>query len=126
AAIQAQNQNESDLCVGHYFTQPEAKEFIDQLKKEYTTKEEWLKRAGIIRQGILKGAELSPMPGKTPLNPQYSNERKYKGYSVRNVAIESLPGVFVTGSLYLPENVNGKMAGILSPHGHFGDGKESA
>lgn len=124
--VNAQNQEGFNLCVGHYFTQPEAKEFIDQLKKEYTTKEEWLKRAEIIRQGILEGAELAPMPEKTPLKPRYSKERRYDGYSVRNVAIESLPGVFVTGSLYLPENVNGKVAGILSPHGHFGNGKESA
>ena len=121
-----QGKEDSNLCMGHYFTQPEAKEFLEQLKKEYTSKEEWLKRAEIIRQGILDGAELASMPERTPLKPRYSKERKYNGYSVRNVAIESLPGVFVTGSLYLPENKAGKMAGILSPHGHFGDGKESA
>jgi dienelactone hydrolase len=125
-AIHAQNPDESNLCVGHYFTQPEAKEFMDQLKKQYTTGEAWLKRAEVIRQGILEGTGLVPFPEKTPLKPRYSAERKYDGYSVKNVAIESRPGVFVTGSLYLPENTKGKIAGILSPHGHFGDGTQSA
>ncbi|MCG6189576.1 alpha/beta hydrolase family protein [Maribellus maritimus] len=124
--VQAQQAEELNLCMGHYFTQPEAQTFIDQLKRQYTTKEEWLKRAEVIRQGILEGADLSPLPEKTPLKPRYSKERKYDGYTVRNVAIESLPGVFVTGSLYLPEKMDGKTAGILSPHGHFGDRMQSA
>ncbi|MEE4285794.1 MAG: acetylxylan esterase [Mariniphaga sp.] len=114
-----QNQNESNLCVGHYYTEEQAKEVIQNLKSEYTTKEAWQKRAEIIRHGILKGADLVPYPKKTPLKPRYSEIRTYDGYQVQNVAIESLPGVFVTGSLYLPEKQKGKMPGILSTHGHW-------
>jgi len=117
--ILAQNQNSENLCVGHFYTEAEGKQVLSELKKQYQTKEEWLKRAEIIKQGILKGANLIPLPGKTALNPRYSEARKYNGYSVKNVAIESLPGVFVTGSLYLPEDRSKKMAGILSTHGHW-------
>lgn len=115
----SQNQNESNLCVGHYYTEAEAREVLQNLKSEYTTKEEWLQRTEIIRQGIVKGAGLVPFPEKTPLKPRYTKIRKHKGYSVQNVAIESLPGVFVTGSLYLPEKHEGKIPGILSTHGHW-------
>ena len=115
----SQVQDESNLCVGHYYTEDEAREVIQNLKSAYRTKGEWLQRAEIIRQGILKGAGLVPFPEKTPLNPRYSEVRNYEGYSVRNVAIESLPGAFVTGSLYLPEKQNGKIPGILSAHGHW-------
>ena len=115
----SQNQNESNLCVGHFYTEKQAKEVIKKLKSQYKTQEEWLQRAEIIRQGILKGAALVPLPEKTPLNPRYSETRKYDGYSVQNVAIESLPGVFVTGSLYLPEKQEGKIPGILNTHGHW-------
>lgn len=114
-----QNQNESNLCVGHYYTEEQAKEVIDNLKSQYLTKDEWLQRAEIIRQGILEGAGLVPFPEKTPLKPRFSEIRKYEGYSVQNVAIESLPGVFVTGSLYYPEKNKKKMPGILSTHGHW-------
>jgi uncharacterized protein len=99
----SQNQKESNLCVGHYYSEEQAKEVIANLKAQYQTKEAWLQRADVIRQGILEGSGLVPFPEKLPLKPRYSDIRKYEGYSVQNVAIESLPGVFVTGSLYFPE-----------------------
>ncbi|RIH64782.1 acetylxylan esterase [Mariniphaga sediminis] len=105
--------------IGHLYSEDEAKLVITQQKKEYQTEQEWLHRAEIIRQGIWQGTGLDPLPAKTPLKPRFTRERKYDGYSVQNVAIESLPGVFVTGSLYLPENRNNKMPGILSAHGHW-------
>jgi len=115
----SQNADDKNLCVGAYYTEQEGAANLLKLRKSYQTKEEWLKRSEIIRQGILEGAGLVPFPEKTPLNPRYTAERKYDGYSVKNVAIESLPGVFVTGSLYLPEKKSNKMAGILSTHGHW-------
>ena len=118
------SQDSNNLCVGNYYTEEQGAEKLKELRNEYKTKDEWLKRAKIIRQGILEGAGLVPLPEKTPLNPRYTSERKYNGYSVRNVAFESLPGVFVTGSLYLPEKRNKKMAGILSAHGHWSDPEE--
>lgn len=117
--ISSQNTNNKNLCVGAYYTEDEGAANLLKLKGSYQTKEEWLARAEIIRNGILNGAGLVPFPKKTPLNPRYTAERKYDGYSVKNVAIESLPGVFVTGSLYLPEKQSKKMAGILSAHGHW-------
>lgn len=115
----SQEQNDPNLCVGNYYTEEEARSVLRHLKEEYKTKKEWLQRTEIIRQGILNGAGLAPFPPKTPLKPVYANLRKYDGYSVQNVAIESLPGVFVTGSLYLPGKTEGKIAGILSTHGHW-------
>lgn len=115
----SQNENNANLCVGAYYTEAEGAANLEKLRKSYTTKEEWLKREEVIKQGILNGAGLVPFPEKTPLKPIFTSERKYDGYSVKNVAIESLPGVFVTGSLYLPEKRNKKMAGILSAHGHW-------
>ena len=117
-------QSNNNLCVGHYYSEEEAKNVLAELKHQYNTKEEWKQRAELIRNGILKGADLVPFPKKTPLKPIYTKKRSYDGYTVQNVAIESLPGVFVTGSLYLPENTNVKMPGILSTHGHWSDPEE--
>src|SRR5690554_6195201 len=94
----SQEQNDPNLCVGNYYTEEEARSVLRHLKEEYKTKKEWLQRTEIIRQGILNGAGLVPFPPKTPLKPVNTNLRKYDGYSVQNVAVESLPGVFVTGS----------------------------
>lgn len=115
----SQSKEETNLCMGHYYTEQEALEVIQNLKKQYQTRDEWLKRAEIIRQGILEGSGLATFPEKTPLMPRFTELRKYDGYTVQNVAIESLPGVFVTGSLYFPELKKNKMPGILSTHGHW-------
>ena len=90
-SVKSQNQDDPNLRVGHFYTETEGKIELAKLKKGYQTKEAWVERAEIIKQGILEGADLVPFPQKTPLNPRYTNERKYDGYAVKNVAIESLP-----------------------------------
>lgn len=86
----------------------------------YSTLADWKKRAENIRTGILRGANLDPLPSRNPLNPIMRGERRQKGYTVENVAFESVPGFFVTGSLYRPEKISGEHPAILCPHGHFG------
>lgn len=117
--VQSQEQSNPNLCVGHYYTEEQARKVIDELKLQYDSRDEWVQRSEIIREGILQGAGLIPFPEKKELKPRYTEKRTYEGYSVLNVAIESLPGVYVTGSLYLPEPQKGKVPGILSTHGHW-------
>lgn len=114
----AKNQNDM-LCVGNYWTEEEGKAFLLQQKLSYPTLGQWESRAGEIRGQILKGAGFETLPAKTPLNPIMGEWRYYDGYKVQNIAFESLPGVFVTGSLYAPLKAEGKIPGILSPHGHW-------
>ncbi len=110
----AQDKNsESMLCVGNYWTEAEGKAFLEKERKEYTTAEAWKKRAKEIRAHILKGAGLETFPKKCPLNPVFGEKRVHDGYQVQNVAFESLPGVFVTGSLYTPLNAKGKIPGYI-------------
>ncbi len=45
----------------------------------------------------------------------------FDGYEVTNVAFESLPGVFVTGSLYTPSSMKGRIPAILNTHGHWSE-----
>jgi uncharacterized protein len=109
------------LCVGYHWTEAEGKTFLEKMRQTYTTAEAWEKRAKQIRAQILKGADLEKYPEKCPLNPYFGEKRVYEGYQVQNVTFESLPGVYVTGSLYTPTNAKGKIPGILSPEGHWSD-----
>lgn len=54
--------------------------------------------------------------------PLFSKIRRYDGYAVRNFAIETLPGLYVCGSLYMPLT-GGKHPVILCPNGHFEGGR---
>ena len=118
----AQNtKNDSMLCVGNYWTPEQGKLFMEQEKQKYATAAAWKKRAAEIRKHILHAAELEKFPAKCPLNPIISEVRSYEGYQVRNVAFESLPGVYVTGSLYTPTQAKGKLPAVLTAEGHWSD-----
>ena len=114
-----ENNPDSMLCVGNYWTEAEGKAFLDQMRNTYTTSEAWEKRANQIRAQILKGTGLEKYPEKCPMNPIMGDKRVFDGYQVQNVAFESLPGVYVTGSLYTPTGKKDLLPGILSPHGHW-------
>jgi dienelactone hydrolase len=108
------------LCQGYYHSEQDAKKQLDEFAKTFSNLTQWKARAQRIREGILRGAELQPLPKKCPLNPISFGKRSYNDYTVQNVAFESLPGVFVTGSLYRPKGVKGPFAAVLCPHGHWG------
>ena len=109
------------LCQGNYQTEEQAKEQLARFIKSYPSLGQWQAKAERIREGILRGAELMPLPKKCDLKPIIHTKREYDGYTVENAAFESLPGVFVTGNLYRPRNGKGPFAGILCPHGHWGN-----
>lgn len=108
----------------YQWSEEEGKEFLRKMRNTYTTAEAWKQRAAQIRSHILEATGLDPFPEKCPLNPIIGEKRVYDGYKVQNVAFESLPGVYVTGSLYTPTGAEGMLPGILSPHGHWRDRKD--
>jgi dienelactone hydrolase len=57
------------------------------------------------------------------LKPIIWGKHERRGYSVENVAFQSLPGFFVTGNLYQPADGSGPFPGILCPHGHYKNGR---
>ena len=103
----------------YQWSEAEGKKFLSDTRRSITTSEAWKQRAQEIRLHILKGSGLYPLPEKCPLNPIIGKTRVFDGYQVTNVAYESLPGVYVTGSLYSPINPNKGIPGVLSPHGHW-------
>lgn len=111
------------LCQGSFQTEAEAQQQLDRFSTTYKDLDGWKRRAATIREGILSGAELLPAPSKCALNPIIRNRREHSGYSVENVAFESLPGFYVTGNLYRPLKTLGarRHAAVLCPHGHFPD-----
>ena len=85
--------------------------------------EEWDARAERVRRQMLVSQGLWPMPEKTPLNAVIHGLIDQGDYTVEKVYFESFPGFFVTGNLYRPKNKTGKLPGVLSPHGHWADGR---
>ncbi len=107
------------LCQGDYTTEEGGKANLAKFARTYSDQAGWIKRAKLIRQTILNGAKLNVLPARCPLNPIRNNKRDMGEYTVENVAFQSLPGFYVTGNLYLPKNITGKIPGIACPHGHW-------
>ena len=77
----------------------------------------WLRRHARVSLGLL------PEPPRTPLNAEIFDHWKGDGVLVSKVTFESLPGFLVTGNLFRPTDVNHPVPGILSPHGHWPQGR---
>lgn len=87
------------------------------------TKEEWQMRAERVRRQMLVSQGLWPEPTRTPLNAVIHGKIDKGDYTVERVYFESMPGFFVTGSLYRPKKVEGKAPVVLAPHGHWASGR---
>jgi len=84
---------------------------------------EWEQRREHVRRRILVAAGLWPMPTKTPPNAVLHGKIDCDGYTIEKVYFESAPGLFVTGNLYRPKNVEGRVPGVMFAHGHRKDAR---
>lgn len=106
-------------------TVQDGEDFLKYLTGLYKDLPSWESRKSELKSCILKAVRLDPMPVSPGTKPVVVNYRKYNGYSVENVALEVLPGVYTMGSVYKP--LKGKKCPvILNPNGHFGDGRYRA
>jgi len=106
------------LCRGNYHSEADAVAQLARMASTYSNLEQWQDRAAAIREQILTGAKLMPLPARTPLNAIIHKKREYNGYSVESAAFEARPGFYVYGNLYRPLGKTGPFPAILCPHGH--------
>ncbi|WP_423128289.1 hypothetical protein [Gaoshiqia sp. Z1-71] len=107
----------------HLRTIPEARETLDQLAGLYPDKASWESRRDALKACLPEAVRLSPLPQSPGTKPILTPKRKMDGYTVQNIALEVLPGVYVCGSVYQPSKIRGKIPVVLCPNGHFGDGR---
>lgn len=88
---------------------------VEKISK-LTTAYDWQKRQSQIRQTMYN--LLGPFPEKTPLNAKITGRLEKDGYKVENVIYESLPGFYVTASLFIPNNAKYPAPAILFCSGH--------
>lgn len=88
---------------------------VEKISK-LTTAYDWQKRQSQIRQTMYN--LLGPFPEKTPLNAKITGRLEKDGYKVENIIYESLPGFYVTASLFIPNNAKYPAPAILFCSGH--------
>ena len=88
----------------------------------FQTLEEWLGHAETLRRHIRVSTGLLPMPVKSDLKPLLGPLQEYDSYAVQGIRLETLPGFYLTGTLYKPIG-DGPFPAILTPHGHWSAGR---
>ncbi|MDP6860596.1 MAG: acetylxylan esterase [Verrucomicrobiales bacterium] len=85
--------------------------------------EEWSHRSAKIRHQLRVAVGLYPEPTKCPLNSVIRDRKDHGDFTVEKVFFETLPGYYLTGTLYRPKDSNKKRPGVLCPHGHWKDAR---
>lgn len=78
----------------------------------------WLERAPTLRQELLAMLGLDPMPPRGDLKPVVTGRLDHEDFVVEKLHFQSLPGLYVTGNLYLPKRRTAKLPAILYVCGH--------
>jgi dienelactone hydrolase len=89
----------------------------------YQSRKQWDTRRQELQQQILSAAGLLPQPAKTPLHPRVVRRLEFEDYAIEVILLETLPGYFLGGDLYLPLNKKSAAPAVLIPHGHWKRGR---
>jgi dienelactone hydrolase len=112
-----------DAAINDYLNKKTAhlsQRFLDGAK----TRAEWEKRLPRLRQEYLDMLGLWPLPERTALRATVTGMPQRDAVVIEKLHFQSRPGLYVTGNLYRPEKVEGKLPTILYVCGHSGRGRD--
>jgi hypothetical protein len=105
--------------VNHKRTVEEGAQQLGRLLTLYSNDSEFNRRKRELYECIFKALGINSNLKGGPFHSIFLNKKVMNGYTVQNIAFESMPGYYVTGTLYKPIKSKGPFAVILCPHGHF-------
>lgn len=80
------------------------------------TAEDWQQRQKQVKQRL--NDILGPFPDKTPLNASVVGVIQKDGYRIEKIIFESMPQLYVTGCLFIPDQRQDKTPAIVYLSGH--------
>lgn len=92
--------------------------------RQFETLDQWTAARPKLRSQLFEMLGLSPLPEKTPLQPQITGVTEEAEFRVERLHFQSLPGLYVTGNLYLPKALDQPVPAVLYVCGHGGVKKD--
>ena len=129
--MKAVKQHDSLYKIKHYephVRMPEdGAKMLAWLSEKYNDRESFERRREELRREVRKALALDEIMAQRVNDgkggaPLFSKIRRHDDYATQNFAIETLPGLYVCGTLYMPLTT-GKHPVILCPNGHFENGR---
>jgi dienelactone hydrolase len=106
-----------DENLANYF-RAETKQLSDRCLTDIHSLAEWKARREQLRQELFEMLGLSPLPAKTDLHPVITGKLNHDDFTVEILHFQSMPGLYVTGNLYLPKHLTQPAPAILYVCGH--------
>ena len=109
----------------HRRTPADGEKLLAWLSAKYTDQASWEERARVVREEALAILDLEPYLQAAVQDPQIFAAKpvKHAGYTTQNFALETLPGLYACGTIYAPAKKGGKHPLIVSPAGHWPEGR---
>jgi dienelactone hydrolase len=106
-----------DKLIDDYF-RAQTKQIADSCLTDIRSKEDWTKRLPELRRQFLDMMGLWPLPAKTDLKATITGKLDEEAFTVEKLHFQAVPGLYVTGNLFLPKNLKGRAPGVLYVCGH--------
>lgn len=118
AALAANPKPSSSLeGLNHYFKE-ETRRLAENCLGDVPSLSDWQARREALRQELFEMLSLSPQPVRTDLKPVVTSQVVEDEFTVENLHFQSMPGLYVTGNLYLPKARSKPAPAILYVCGH--------
>ncbi|HEY7155806.1 MAG TPA: acetylxylan esterase [Gemmataceae bacterium] len=123
AAAEPEKPLPGDAAIERYLQQETTRigqRFLDGA----TTRAEWESRKPRLRREYFDMLGLWPLPAKTPLHATTTGTVERGDVVIEKLHFQSRPGLYVTGNLYRPKKIDGKLPAILYVCGHSDRGRD--
>lgn len=106
-----------EKLIRDYF-QRQAKEIADGDLAEFKTKGDWERERPELRRQLLEMFGLWPLPPRTELKAEITGKIERPKFTVERLVFQAMPGLYVTGNLYVPKPAPMKAPTVLYLCGH--------
>jgi cephalosporin-C deacetylase-like acetyl esterase len=106
-----------DKLLDDYF-RLQVKQIADFSLADINTRADWEKKRPELRRQFLDMLALWPLPAKTDLKATITGTVDDESFTIEKLHFQSIPGLYVTGNLYLPKKSKLPAPAILYLCGH--------
>jgi dienelactone hydrolase len=107
----------ADQYLADYFRH-ETDAITQRCLADVRTLQDWNARRGEYRRQLFEMLSLDPLPDRTDLRPQVTGRVEHDSFTVENLHFQSMPGLYVTGNMYLPKDLKQRAPAVLYVCGH--------
>jgi len=116
-AAEAADTERGDRMLRAYL-RAQTQQLMDNSLKDVRTRADWEQRRPELRRQFLDMMGLWPLPRRTDLKPVITGKVETEHFTIEKLHFQSMPGLYVTGNLYLPKHLTKPAPTILYVCGH--------